>query len=359
MSRSFEKLDTIIRPEIQGIQSYEPESAVPSIRMDANESPFDVSEELKTTILDGYNTKKWQRYPDPNCLELREAIAAFEGIAVDQIVVGNGSDEIIRDLLLAFGGAGTKTVFPSPTFSMYRLLTLITGGTPMGIPLQENWTLDTGAMVKAVASEHAHVVFLASPNNPTGNRFSDESLREVCDAAKGLVVIDEAYRMFAGESLKGWLKDYPNLIILNTYSKAMSLAGIRIGYMMAGQDIIEVINKIRLPYNMDSFAQWAALKAIEQPQLWQAQAEQVKAERKRVVAALSTIDKMQVYPSDANFVLIRFDDASRLKEKLGEKNIAIRGFSQPEQLKDCLRITIGKPEENTLLIEGINALMRR
>jgi len=355
MESRVERLKKWVRPEVRSLQPYTPEPMGARIRLDANESPFDIPETLKKAVWESFSGQAWNRYPDPTCLELRQAVAAYEGVAIDQIVFGNGSDEIIRDLLICYGGPGTRTIFPTPTFSMYRLLTIALGGTPVGVRLRNDWSLDMPAFLQEVESDTdtSRVIFIPTPNNPTGNAFPIEQIEEILKKTDCLVVVDEAYRLFTTSSLVPYLQHYPNLVILCTYSKAMSAAGVRIGYLIGHPQVVETINRIRLPYNMDVFAQQVALTAIRHPEIWQANAQTIIQERKRLLSVLSEITDITVYPSQANFILIRIPQADRVKKFLAENNIAVRGFSRTEGLTDCLRITIGLPEENDELVRQL------
>jgi histidinol-phosphate aminotransferase len=175
----LENINARIRGEVQQLRPYEPEPAAPPIRLDANESPQDVPAELKAEMLESLRRVPWNRYPDPETLELRERLARREGVSPEAILVGNGSDELIRDLLLVYGGPGTRTVFPAPTFSMYRLLTIATGGTPVGVRLRSDWSLDVEAFAAELRHSATRLAFIPSPNNPTGNVFAFDALKNL------------------------------------------------------------------------------------------------------------------------------------------------------------------------------------
>ncbi|MBN1594407.1 histidinol-phosphate transaminase [candidate division FCPU426 bacterium] len=351
MNERLEKLREWIRPEVRGLAPYQPEPSGPRIRLDANESPYDMPAALKENMWKTFCRQAWNRYPDPGCVELRQALAAYEGVQPDQVAVGNGSDEIIRDLLICFGGAGTRTVFPTPTFCMYRLLTIALGGTPVGVRLLSDWSLDVPVILREIQSENSRILFIASPNNPTGNSFAAGHIEAILRGTDRLVVVDEAYRLFAEHSWVQRLSEFPNLAVLCTYSKAMSAAGIRIGYLLAHPLVVETVNRVRLPYNLDLFAQQLALAALRQPEFWQAQARLVKKERERLGRELSALEGVTVYPSESNFILLRVAGAERIKTILFQNSIAVRAFSTAEGLSDCLRVTVGTPEENTELIK--------
>jgi histidinol-phosphate aminotransferase len=347
----LEKITSRVRGEVKQLRAYEPEPAAPPVRLDANESPWDVPAELKTAMLADLRNVAWNRYPDPEALELRERLAKREGVLPESILVGNGSDELIRDLLLVFGGPGTRTVFPAPTFSMYRLLTLVTGGTPVGVRLRSDWSLDEEAFAAELRREDSRLAFLASPNNPTGNAFDRSVLKNLIAGTDRLVVLDEAYGLFAEGNLRALREAYPHVVSLNTFSKSMSLAGVRLGYLVAQPEIIRLLNRVRLPYNVDALSQAVAVRALEQGAIWEAQAQRVKAERARLGVRLQAVSGLTVFPSQANFLLVRHPRAAQLKTALAGSGIAVRGFEGAEGLENCLRLTVGTPEENDRLLE--------
>jgi histidinol-phosphate aminotransferase len=354
---SLAKINALVRGEIQQLRPYEPEAALPEIRLDANESPGDVPPELKQAILEGLGRVFWNRYPDPEALRLRERLADRERVSPECILVGNGSDEIIRDLLTVYGGPGTRTVFPAPAFSMYRLLTLSTGGTPVGVRLREDWSLDEAGLVSELRHPNSRLAFIASPNNPTGNAFPRAAVEAVVRETERLIVLDEAYRMFSNGDLRALWEEYPQVVLLNTFSKSMSLAGIRLGYLVARPEIIQMLNRVRLPYNVDSMAQYIACQALEYGSIWEQQAQRVMAERERLAQRLQALPDMTVFPSQANFILIRHPRAVWLKTNLADRNIAVRGFEKTEALENCLRITVGTPGENDSLIAACRAVL--
>lgn len=342
----LEKLRMWLRPEIRALQPYAGEPAGPPVRLDANESPFDVPEDLKQEILEGLLSLEWNRYPDPGAAKLRQLLARQEGVAADQIAVGNGSDEIIRDLLTAYGGPGTKIVFPTPTFAMYRVLSLTSGATPVGVPLRPDWSLDVEAVLRELAAPASRILFLARPNNPTGNSFSRDQVETLVRATDRLVVVDEAYRLFSGETLLPWIADYPHVAVLSTFSKSMSCAGWRVGWLCAQPEVIQAVDRVRLPYNLNACAQWVAAKILGQKELWEEHARRVAAERDRVYKNLLRFPGLQVFPSQANFLLLRTPQAQNLKTDLARAGIAVRGFPAAEGLGDCLRVTIGMQDQN-------------
>lgn len=353
------KLTALIRQEIRGLHAYQPESSDATIRLDANESPYDVPLEMKQALFQQWQELSWQRYPDPDCTRLKQVIAEYERVDDKQLLVGNGSDELIRDLMTVFIGSSHRVVFPTPTFSMYRQLTIAGGGMPVGVPLCDDWSLDLNSLIREIAHESTRLVFIAAPNNPTGMAYPVEAIEELVKATNGLVVIDEAYRLFADHDYHGLSEKYDNVIVMHTFSKAFSLAGCRIGYIIAHPSIVTEVNKVRLPYNVDSLGQLAAREALLHPVHWQQQAELVKQERRQLTQQLAALPDMTVYPSSANFILIRHPQAAQIKAALEEADILVRGFKKNLALQNCLRITIGQPQQNQRVDQVIASFLKR
>ncbi|NTV51839.1 MAG: histidinol-phosphate transaminase [Candidatus Firestonebacteria bacterium] len=282
-------------------------------------------------------------------------MAQRERVSPDAILVGNGSDELIRDLLLVYGGPGTRTVFPAPTFSMYRQLTMATGGTPVGVRLRPDWSLDDEMFATELHHSASRLAFIASPNNPTGNAFDYEDLQKLVAETDRLVVLDEAYGLFAERDLRGLREAYPQVVTLKTFSKSMSLAGVRLGYLVADPEVIRLLDRVRLPYNVDALAQAVACRALDHGEIWEAQAQRVKAERERLNVRLQAVAELTVFPSQANFLLVRHPRAAVLKAALAAQGVAVRSFGNTEGLENCLRLTVGTPEENDRLLGVFSA----
>jgi histidinol-phosphate aminotransferase len=345
-----------VRPHVRQLAAYQPEPAGPAIRLDANESAFDVPPALKQEMWERFAGREWNRYPDPESRALRQALAAAERVSPEQLLMGNGSDELIRDLLVCFGGPGTRTVVPTPTFSMYAALTQALGGQVVSVPLRPDWSLDLPAVLDALRQADSRVLFLATPNNPTGRSVPLAQIEQILKATDRLVVVDQAYRLFAGPeagAVVPLLKTYPHLAVLGTFSKAWSLAGLRVGYLIAQPDLIGTVNRVRLPFNLDAFAQTAAEVALRHPEAWQGQARLIKAERERIAQALKGLPGVEVFPSQANFLLVKMPRAARIKARLAERDIAVRGFGGEPALANCLRISIGRPPENDALLRQL------
>jgi histidinol-phosphate aminotransferase len=313
------------------------------VYLDANENPFD----------NGVN-----RYPDPQQRKLKEVIARRRGVAANQLLLGNGSDEVLDLIFRAFCIPNQdKIIVMPPTYGMYNVLANINCIFLDEVPLNNDFQLVTKDILSQISSQ-TKAIFLCSPNNPSGNSFRREDILTLLQSFTGLVVIDEAYIDFSTQkSLVLELSSYPNLIITQTLSKANGLAGIRLGICIASEEIIDILNKIKPPYNINSLTQERAISALADWDTTQGQITQLIAERKGLFAQLEKISFVEkVYPSDANFLLARVDDANKRYTQLIENDIIVRNRSKQMGCENCLRFSVGTPQENQILIETLNRL---
>jgi histidinol-phosphate aminotransferase len=346
MSFDIQKL---VRPHIADLQQYSSarDEFDPVEReivyLDANENPFD----------NGVN-----RYPDPQQRKLKEVIARRRGVAANQLLLGNGSDEVLDLIFRAFCIPNQdKIIVMPPTYGMYRVLANINCIFLDEVSLNNDFQLVTKDILNQISSQ-TKAIFLCSPNNPSGNSFRRGDILTLLQSFTGLLVIDEAYIDFSTQkSLASDLPSYPNLIITQTLSKAYGLAGIRLGICMASEEIINILNKIKPPYNINSLTQERAISALEDWDTTQRQITQLIAERKGLFAQLEKISFVEkVYPSDANFLLVRVDDANKRYAQLIQNNIVVRNRSKQVGCENCLRLSVGTPQENQILIETLNRL---
>lgn len=313
------------------------------VYLDANENPFD----------NGVN-----RYPDPQQRKLKEVIARRRGVAANQLLLGNGSDEVLDLIFRAFCIPNQdKIIVMPPTYGMYRVLANINCVPLTEVPLNNDFQLITKKIINQISSQ-TKAIFLCSPNNPSGNSFRREDILTLLQSFTGLVVIDEAYIDFSTQkSLVSELSSYPNLIITQTLSKAYGLAGIRLGICIASEEIVDILNKIKPPYNINSLTQERAISALKDWDTTQEQITQLIAERKGLFAQLEKISFVEkVYPSDANFLLVRVDDANKRYAQLIQNDIVVRNRSKQVGCENCLRFSVGTPQENQILIETLNRL---
>lgn len=338
------------------MSAYKVIDALGLIKLDAMENPYNWPEEIKKNWLDTLKDCQLNRYPDPEARHLAQTIKRLNHIS-DQfdVLLGNGSDEIIQLLLMALPNTACALA-PAPGFVMYKQLSDCLGLSYQGIPLlADSFDLDLPAMLAAIEQHQPSVIFLAYPNNPTGNLFSEMSVVEIIKAAKGLVVIDEAYAPFANASFINALDQYNNLLVMRTVSK-LGLAGLRLGYIIGNPAIIEQLNKIRLPYNINSLTQISADFALSNKTLFDQQTQKICAERAVVFKQLDELDGIIAYPSAANFILFRTpkNKATEIFLSIKQQGVLIKNLSaQGGLLSDCLRVTIGKPEENQAFLTAL------
>ena len=356
---------SLLRPELAELSAYVP--ADPPgirIRLDANEAPRFLSPHFRNVVARAVARVALERYPDPSAIELKSRILELTGARPDELVVGSGSDELISLLLTALarpreGAARASVLFPAPTFVMYGITSRTHGLVPVGIPLDANWDLDVESMTKAILEHRPSVIFIASPNNPSSNRMSDDRVRAILSSAPdALVIVDEAYIDYAGESLRSWRERYPNLGILRTLSK-IGLASQRVGWLEIDAGLAREIDKVRQPYNLNATSQAVASAVIAEA--WdsvRAHVDVVIAERDRVARAIAPLIGFDVAPSHANFLWVGTSrPAQEVYLALVERGILVRSFHKAGgRLANRLRITIGAPDENDALIEALAAL---
>jgi histidinol-phosphate aminotransferase len=347
-------ISTRIRPQVRKLAAYHVDETPVRIKLDAMENPFPLPDAMRREIAAIVRNTKINLYPDPSAKKLKKAIASMWRMKPEQMILGNGSDELIQAIILAFGG---PVLVPVPTFAMYEITSRALAQNVVTVPLNEDFDLDADLMLKEVKASKARVIFLACPNNPTGNRFSDKELRKILDHADAAVVIDEAYFSFSNKTWLLLLKKYPNMILLRTLSK-IGFAGLRIGVLTASQNVIDELNKIRLPYNINSLSQAVGINVLKHQDVIERQISLLISERERLYNALSKLPGVTAYPSETNFIMIRTAaDASRVHQKLKQAGILIKNLNKPGPLKNCLRVTIGTPKENKEFIVRLKRIL--
>ncbi|HYA85542.1 MAG TPA: histidinol-phosphate transaminase [Nitrospirota bacterium] len=334
---------TLIRPQVRKLAAYHVDETQVRIKLDAMENPFPMPPAVRREIAAVVKSTPLNLYPDPSAKVLKQEIASLWKMNPEHMIIGNGSDELIQAIVLAFGG---PVLIPSPTFAMYEITSRALAQNVVSIPLDENFDIDADLMTKKARERKAKVIFLACPNNPTGNRFSDSAIRKILDEANAAIVIDEAYFSFSGKTYLPLLKKYPNMIVLRTLSK-IGFAGLRIGVLAASRSIVVELNKIRLPYNINGLSQAVAVRALAHRDVINRQISLLISERKKLYNIFSAMPGVTAYPSETNFIMIRTNaDATVIHRKLKQAGILIKNLSKPGPLKNCLRVTIGTPEEN-------------
>lgn len=341
------------RPELAEVGAYAVRRDAP-VRLNQNESPLDWPAELKAEVLRRVARAAWNRYPQAQADVLRRALADAHGLAPEMIALTNGSDEAILGLVEAFA-SGRAVVLPVPTYSMAEPLAVAGGARVVAVPLRPDFSLDAEAVIRQSRQAGAGLVFLVSPNNPTGNTFASGEVEAVVREAAGLVVVDEAYADFAAGS---WLPSVPGraaLAVVRTFSKAFALAGGRVGWIAAAPEVVAALRTVLPPYNLDVFAQEAALVALEHRAFFRAQAAAVVAERRRLGEAMAALDGVTVFPSQTNFLLFSAAGlpAGALFRRLLARGVLVRDVSGAPLLAGCLRVTVGTAEENARFLEAL------
>ncbi len=327
-----------------------------AIRLDGNESPFDLPEDKRQELFDKMRSIRFNRYPDSSCMELRTRLSHVTGVSVEGILIGNGSDELIQMLVETFTGKSSVVAVPSPTFSMYKIIAKTLGKKVVEVELDEDFDVDVAEFLKVIKQYDPDLFFFASPNNPTANSFSKKRLEEIISSSTGIVVVDEAYFDYFGKDMLPLLGRYPNLVILRTLSK-VGFAALRVGILLASPDIVSEINKVRLPYNMNSMSLMAASFALDNLELIKSNVMKVLEEKERLVTSLGKIKGVFVYPSDANFVLISVPDSKKVFDELVKREILVRSLEGNKRLENCLRVTVGNSYENERLIEALSEIL--
>jgi histidinol-phosphate aminotransferase len=345
----------LIKPQVRKLNAYHIDETSFRIKLDAMENPFPPPDQVSREIGKAVQEAFINRYPDPSAIRLKKAIAALWGMDPGLMILGNGSDELIQAIILAFGG---PVLIPVPTFAMYEITSQALSQNVVTVPLGKDFSLDADKMLKKAKEVKAKAIFLACPNNPTGNRFSDAAVRKILDKAAAAVVIDEAYFDFSRKTYLPELKKFPNMIILRTLSK-IGFAGLRVGVLVASPMVIEELNKIRLPYNINTLSQAAAVAALKHKNIIERQISLLISERENLYNVLSQMKGITVYPSETNFILFKTStDATRIYTKLKQAGILIKNLNRPGPLKNCLRVTVGKPEENNEFIAELRKVLK-
>ena len=358
MKSTEELVSHWIRSEIQDLSAYHVPDPGNLIKLDAMENPYTWPDAMVEEWLELLRSVPLNRYPDPAAPKVVTALREALAIPADAgVLLGNGSDELIQMMAMAVAGPDRAVMAPEPGFVMYRMVGRFTGMRYCGVALREDdFELDMPAMREAIEREAPALLFLSYPNNPTGNLWSAEEIRELIELTPGLVVIDEAYAPFAEATLMGLITEYPNVVVMRTVSK-MGLAGLRLGLLVGAPAWVEEFDKVRLPYNINVLTQASAEFALRHRAVFDAQTAEIRAQRETLTEALRKLTPLQVYPSKANFLLIRVPAgrAGELFKALKEEGILIKNLSTAGgSLADCLRVTVGTPEENRALINAFS-----
>ena len=335
-----------MRPSAAALEPYDPAFTPSRINLSANENTYGMPDDVRAKVNEALCAVSANRYPQPLSDELRAELAAWHGVAPSQVIVGNGGDELLFNLFLAFGGQGHVLANVPPTFTVYRLYAELVETQVVDVPRDsDTFAIDVDA-----------------PHIPTGDLFSVEDARRLCQACPGVVLLDEAYMEFApeGSSAAPLLGEFENLAVLHTLSKAFCLAGARIGYLLCSPSISGALAAVRQPYSVNVYSQAAALAAVRGRASFEPTIQKIREERERLAQGLGQLASrgVRVWPSEANFLLVRVPDAARVRRRLRDEfSILVRDFSSAPGLEGCLRITVGTPEENDAVLDALSTLV--
>ena len=355
-----DKVARWIRPQIRELSAYHVPDASGFIKLDAMENPYHWPEDKISEWLELLRTAELNRYPDPRARALKERLREVMAVPEDAaILLGNGSDEIIQIIVMAMGGEGRGVLSVEPGFVMYRMIADFCGMDYVGVPLREDFSLDAAAVLAAIGKHQPAVVFLAYPNNPTGNLFDKADMRRIIAAAPGVVVVDEAYHAFADDSFMPLLAEYDNLLVMRTVSK-MGLADLRLGMLAGAPAWLDEFDKLRLPYNINVLTQLSADFALQHAAMLASQTEQIKQDRQQLLTRMQALEGLEVYPSRANFLLFRVAPgrAGAVFEGLKAEGVLIKNLDPAGGLlRDCLRVTVGTPGENAAFLTALQKVL--
>ena len=346
--------EDVIREEIRALKAYPVPDATGMVKLDAMENPYPLPPDLCGRIARLVEQAALNRYPDPSApalkARLRRAFGVPDGV---ELLLGNGSDELIQTLALAVRKPGAAVLGVEPSFVMFRMIATLAGAPYVGVDLRDDYSLDIEKLLGEIERHRPGLIFIAYPNNPTGNLFDAAMIERVIEAAPGVVVIDEAYHGFAGRSFLPDLHRHSNLLVMRTLSK-LGLAGLRLGVLMGAERWIRELDKVRLPYNVNTLTQLIAAVVLEYGTVLTDQAAAIKLERSRLVRELQRVPGVTAYPSDANFILFRVSHAERVFDGLKRRGVLIKSLHGSHRLlADCLRVTVGTPDENTAFLTAL------
>ena len=345
------------RTEIQDLDLYKVRLEK-GVRLNLNESPYDMPVELKVALTEKIIKTDLNRYPLEDMLNLKKAIAKHNHVLSDQVAVANGSNVLIQALATATNLKNKgKVLIVDPSFSVYEHQAKLFGMKVIKIPLTDKFAIPVEKTLTAIKKENPNLILIANPNAPTGNLFDKEALYKIVSQAKCVTVIDEAYFPFSNETSLEWIQDFQNLFIMRTFSKAYSLAGARVGYVMGDSEMIYQLEKVLMPFCISKLSCLTIETALENPKYLDKIVKDIVTERNRIFPELQKIEKIKPYPSDANYILFKTENSERIYKGLVQKGFNIRNVSNNGLLQDCLRLTVGTKEENNGLLKAIKEVV--
>lgn len=346
-----------IKPHVRAIKAYTLDPIDTPIKINQNENPFGMPQAIKAEVLRRAAAHDWARYPDFIPTRLHEKLAAYTGWRADGIMAGNGSNEMIQSVINATVETGVRVLLPEPTFSVYAQVIKVMNGDIISVLLNDDLSFNIPRLATAIKVQKIDLAIICSPNNPTGCTISKRDLEMLLRNSTGLVVVDQAYLEIGGEDFVSLLNDYPNLVILRTFSKAMAMGGLRVGYCLAAPELIREFMKCKMPYSLNYFSTTAAEVALENLDLLHPLIESIQRERNRLFAELQTIRGLKPVPSAANFFVVKTAvPPGELFEALVQRGLLIRDVSKAPMLSDFVRISVGTPQENDLLLAALREI---
>ena len=348
-----------VRDDLRVLEGYHSPQVDVRVRLNTNESPLPPPDAFRDALAAEISRIEWHRYPDRQATLLREAIGEFHGVSADMVFAANGSNEVLQTILLAYAGAGRRVATFEPTYQMHAQIARVVGAEVIEGERHDDFTLDPREMKRVVAEHDPHVIFLTSPNNPTGLVEPAERIVELLDLANGLVVADEAYAQFAEWSALDLLDENRPLVVTRTFSKTWSMAGVRLGYVIGPTWFVRELEKVVLPYHLDAAKQVAGRLALRYVAEMDARVRLIVGERERLSAAMTEMP-IAVTPSGANFILFRprTIGGRDLWQALVDRSVLVRDCSGWPRLTDCLRVTVGTPAENDAFLEALKEIIR-
>jgi histidinol-phosphate aminotransferase len=353
----------LVKPSVRAMGAYTLRPYEPRIKLNQNESPYDVPDALKRRIAERLEGRPWNRYPPFVASSFISAVSEATGWPEDGVLVANGSNELIQAILAVVVGPGASVVIPEPTFTLYRLMTDVNGGTVASVALTpDELRFDVDAIIAAANESDAAVIVLCSPNNPTGCSLSREEIERIYAETNGLVLLDQAYVEFGGYDAIPLLEGRPRMVVLRTFSKAMAMAGLRAGYLLAHPALAAEVHKAKLPYNINFFSEVAAAEVLRGRELLAPGVAAIRGERDRLLRELAEVPGIRVFHSDANFVLFRVTAPgtthTRVFDRLLEEHgILVRDVSKYPMLERCLRVNAGTPDETGAFLGALRTIM--
>lgn len=341
-----------IIPQVRALGAYSLKATVARVKLNQNESPWDVSDAFKARVAERVLRADWNRYPDFHPADVLDGLGKIHGLAGENVLVGNGSNELIQAIFAGTVGQGQKVAIPVPTFTLYAMMIAANQGEVIQVFLKDDLSYDLDAWRKLADEGEAHLL-LCTPNNPTGSTVSRDFIADLAQRTSKLVIVDEAYVHFGDDDLSGLVAQHPNVIVLRTFSKATGLASVRFGYALAAAELVPELNKVKLPYNVGVFGLEVARAVLEEPAVLDEAAAPLNRERTRLEDAFVAMPFELVLRGMANFVVVKTPRARELFDALFEKGILIRDIGSYPMLANCLRISVGTPAENDELIAAL------